>query len=983
MKQKRKMIRIATIALFFAFSMYGSVYAQNSTSGEISGILKDLVSKQTISYATIVIKGTSVGTVTDMDGEFRLTNLKPADYTLLITYVGYKPKEIKVTVKSGENKKMQIDLDQAMVAIGEVEVTAQRTGQNAAINQQLNSNGLVNVISKDKIRDLPDVTVAEAIGRLPGVTLQRSGGEGSKIVLRGLDPKFSNISINGVKQAATDPNNRSVDLSGISPELLSGIEVYKSPTADMDGDAFGGTINLVVSKAPDRAKNQFRLYGGYAGLDQQIGNHKGSWDFSQRFLDKKLGLMIQANYENTARNSEALNVAYHQPDQSTAESLKNLYVSSSSISRNESQRKRIGGNMFVDYQFDMGSIYLSGMYNSSPRHGYSQSQSISKSGEMLTTPRVTESVTNTLNTTIGGKLNLKLAKIDWSYNRVQTKAEEKYDMELVFKTDAPYALKTGQNNKNDITDYNMLWDSLAVTSTNGAIDQKTYLERAFWTPGKTNQTNNSAKIDIEIPIKIGSSIGGFVKIGGKYAAEKRDRFSRTTNNPFYYLMRANDKANIIANSPTPLEFRTSGQISSANFTTADATKIIDGRYEFYPNIDESKVREWETNHNKPGEMNYDPSSDHNNYETYEQISAGYLMMKLNYREIISLVPGLRVENTNSTYYGYFSTIGGDQGTSGSIRPDTSTQNYTEILPSIHLKIKPTKWLDLRLSAVKTFSRPDYLWLLPRFKYTAEQNSVGRSNPDLKHATSWNYDASLTAYTGEFGMLSIGGYYKDISNMFYAQNDGTMSMEEAIKLGLPPRPVDLNESYINLPKAWVKGIEFDYTTHFNFLPSPFNRFALGVNVTRLWSETTYKKWNRVDGLTLYKDIRPVMSVDFTKSYYKEVQSAMPSQADYTGNLWLGYDYKKLSCRVSSAYQGYRLSGINVNSESVADQNHVNHRLSFDATVKYEILKSLHVLFNANNISNAPDQNYRYTPDYLTSKTLYGSTFDIGIQYNFSK
>jgi len=957
--------------------------AQKATPGEISGIVKDQSSKEVLPFTTVVIKGTVTGAVTDMDGAFRLINLQPGDYSLEISYIGYTKKEVKVTVKSGEKKKVVIEMDQPLVSIGEVVVSTPTLGQNAAINQQLNSTALVNVVSKDKIRELPDVNAAEAVGRISGISLVRSGGEGSKIIFRGLDPKFTTVTINGFKQPGSDANNRSVDLSGISPEMLSGVEVFKSPTADMDGDAIGGTINLVVSKAPEVAKNQIRLYGGYNGLDQEFGNFRGSWDYSQRFLDKKLGVMAQANYEKVSRSSEGLNVAYYQPDQSTLESLKKLFVNTSTIIDNQSVRNRVGGNLFVDYQFDIGSVYFSEMYNSSPRQSYTQTKQITKEGQVNTTPRVTESNTNSSNSTVGGAFNLKLAKIDWSYNRVQTQVNGNYNMQINLRTDAPYGLMTGTENKKDITDYNYLWDNLALNSTNGATDNKTYLNQAFWAPDTTKQINNTAKIDIEIPLKIGNSIGGFFKIGGRYSSEKRTRESRTLDNPFYYLMRANDKKNVIANNPEPLVFLPSGQISGANFTSAGSSTIFNDTYEFFPNIAESKVRDWATNHVKPGDMNYDPSFEHNNYESSEKVTAGYVMMKLNYKELVTFVPGLRAENSNNTYYGVFSTIGGDQGVSGAFQADTSSQKYTEFLPSFHLKVKPTKWFDIRLSAVKTLSRPDYLWVLPRFKFTAEANSIGRSNPDLKHATSWNYDASLTAYTGNFGMLTIGGYYKDIENMFYAQNDGTMPMDEAISLGLPPRPMDIVEDYINLPKAWVKGIEFEYTTHFNFLPGPFNRFALGFNITRLWSETTYKKWQKVDGLTLYKEIRPVMSVDFARSKYKEVFSAMPAQADYTSNFWLGYDYKKFSCRVSAAYQGYRLSGINVASESEADQFHTNYRLSFDATVKYEILKSLHLLLNLNNFTNAPDQAYRYTSDYLTSKDIYGSTFDIGIQYNFAK
>jgi TonB-dependent receptor len=974
-------IRIAFAVLLVVSGMQGVVLAQKSSPGEIAGVIKDQTSKEVLPYATVKIKGTVVGVVTDLDGNFRLLNLQPGNYALQVTYTGYNMQEVKVTVASGGKSKITVELNQPLIAIGEVVVTSQRMGQNAAINQQLNSTALVNVVSKDRIRELPDVTAAEAIGRLPGVTLERSGGEGSKVILRGLDPKFSNVTINGVKQPATDAINRSVDLSGISPELLSGVEVFKSPTADMDGDAFGGTVNLVITKAPDQPKNQIRLYGGYAALKQQFGNFKGSWDFSQRFLDKKLGIMAQANYENTDRSSEGLRVSYHQPDQSSLESLKNLFVNTSTIIDKQSLRKRIGANTFIDYQFGMGSVYISGMYNSAPRQGYTQTKQISKEGQVILSPTVNESTTNSLNTTIGGVLNLKLAKVDWSYNHVQTKVNGNYNMELDLKTDGPYGLVSGFENKKDITDYNYLLDNLASTSSNPGTGNKTYLEKAFWAPDTTKQINNSVKIDIEIPIKVGNSISGFFKIGGKYASEKRDRQSRTIDNPFYYLMRSYNKNNIIANNPKPLEFLPSGQISASNFTSAEASSIFDERYEFFPNIAESKVRDWAAYHTKPGDMDYDASFEHNNYETNEETKAAYIMMKLDFKDFITFVPGLRLENSDNTYYGVFSTIGGDQGVSGSFRPDTSFQNYTELLPSFHLKIKTTKWLDLRLSAVKTLSRPDYLWVLPRFKFTAEQNSVGRSNPDLKHATAWNFDASMTAYTGKFGMMSIGGYYKEIENMFYAQNDGTMSMEEAISLGLPPRPIDIVEDYINLPKAWVKGLEFEYTTHFNFLSSPANRFALGFNITRLWSETTYKKWQKVDGLTLYKDIRPVMSVDFTRSKYKEVLSPMPSQADYTGNLWLGYDYRKLSCRISAAYQGYRLTGINVSSESVADQYHTNFRLSFDASAKYEILKSLHILLNLNNFTNAPDQSYRYNSNFLTSKDMYGFTCNVGVQYNF--
>lgn len=237
-----------------------------------------------------------------------------------------------------------------------VVVSAQRLGQNAAINQRLNSDALVNVVSRDAIRELPDINAAEAIGRLPGISLTRSGGEGSKVILRGLDPKFAAVSINGVKQPGTDlasGADRSVDLSNISPEMLSGIEIFKSPTADMDGDAIAGVVNLVISKAPDLPKNQFRLYGGYNNLNSTFKDFKGSWDFSRRFMDKKLGVMAQANYDQKDRSAQGITRSYHTPDNNKPEEL---FINSVTLINREQITKRYGVSAFLDYQFENAGI---------------------------------------------------------------------------------------------------------------------------------------------------------------------------------------------------------------------------------------------------------------------------------------------------------------------------------------------------------------------------------------------------------------------------------------------------------------------------------------------------------------------------------------------------------------------------------------------------------------------------------------------------
>jgi len=976
MKLQRKMFCLAILFLFSFSGLQNVAYAQKAAPGEISGVVKDLSSKESLPYASVLIKGTVIGMTTDLEGGFRFSNLQPGDYTIQVSYVGYSPKEIPVKLISGEKMRLTIELDQPLISVGEVVVTSQRFGQNAAINQQLNSNALVNVVSKDAIRELPDVNAAEAIGRLPGVSLIRNNGEGSKVVLRGLDPKFSTVSINGVKQPATDMGgngDRSVDLSNISPELLSGIEVYKSPTADMDGDAIAGNINLVILKAPDITRNQFRIYGGYNDLYKKLNNYKGSWDYSTRFLDKKLGVMAQLNYEQIDRSAQSIDITYFTPKADKADSF---FINDMTLTERKQLIKRMGGLLMLDYQFNSGSIYITNILNSSPRESFTQAQLVNRNGQLIHDANVNESRSNSLNSTLGGVLNLKLMKVDWSLTRVETKGYNPYDMGLNFNLGAPYGLRSGAVGKNVISP-DFFADSLTFNDVNLKKDEVSYLNSGAWDPDTLLQTNYTAKLDFEVPLKFGNKIGGYFKFGGKYQTEKRKRSGTYIAQGQYYLKtQLSDLA--IQNDPRKaLALTANRNIQMSNFNIQQSRSILNGDYSIFPIVPESQVRDWHTYH--MSEFAFDPSFEEEDYDTYETLAAGYAMLKLNYKDLITFIPGVRYEYSDNTYHGIYSTINGAGGVNGYIEADTSVQRYGELLPSAHLKIKPFEWMDIRLSGVKTISRPNYMWLVPRFRYNSGSYSINKANPDLKHATSWNYDASVTIYTGEIGLLSFGGYMKQIDNMFYRVS-GTLRPEDAEQYRLPPQSFDLNEDYINLDDSYVKGLEFEYKTHFNFLPDPFNRFALGFNLTRLWSGTYFLVWKKVEGIVMYKDVRPIMSVDFNKSYYQKTEDRMPSQVDYTSNAWLGYDYKGFSTRFSMSYQGTRLTGLNPNSEDEGYKNYTDEHLRFDLTAKQKINKYFSILLNLNNITNAQEKGYRYTSDYPTYRNMYGFTAELGLQVN---
>jgi TonB-dependent receptor len=223
-----------------------------------------------------MIEGKSVGMATDDEGKYRLANLDAGQIRIIFRYLGYESVIREVTIDENVPVTMDITLKSTTIQGEEVVVTGQRRGQLAAINQQITSNKITNVVSKDRIRELPDNNAAESISRLPGVSIQRDAGEGTKIIVRGLEPKYNSITINGQKIPATDAQNRSVDLSMISSDILAGMEVVKALTPDMDADAVGGTVNFEVKKAEAGLQSDVRFLGGYNDLNNDYQNIRGS-----------------------------------------------------------------------------------------------------------------------------------------------------------------------------------------------------------------------------------------------------------------------------------------------------------------------------------------------------------------------------------------------------------------------------------------------------------------------------------------------------------------------------------------------------------------------------------------------------------------------------------------------------------------------------------------------------------------------------------
>jgi len=208
----------AHLLILFFLALHLSLSGQNTNGITVTGTITDDLFNETLIGVAVVIEGTTRGTTTDVNGNYSIDVPGP-ETVLVFSYVGYNTERITV----GSQTVINISMTPDVTTLSEIQVYAQLIGQREALNRQVNALGLVNVVSSDRMRELPDVNAAEAIGRLPGVSLNRIGGEGSSVVLRGLSPSLTSVTINNVRVPPSDANNRTVNLSMISPELCSPI----------------------------------------------------------------------------------------------------------------------------------------------------------------------------------------------------------------------------------------------------------------------------------------------------------------------------------------------------------------------------------------------------------------------------------------------------------------------------------------------------------------------------------------------------------------------------------------------------------------------------------------------------------------------------------------------------------------------------------------------------------------------------------------
>ena len=285
-----------------------AIFAQNGR-GTVSGRAVDRVGA-VLDGARVKLEPGDFVTASDGQGEFNLIGVAPGKYTLTISYVGFTTYTKEVTVIAGQASR--IDASLAVSAKSEeVSVVADRPhGEAEAINRQRTSDNILQVLPSDVITSLPNANIADAVGRLPSVTLERDEGEGKYVQIRGTEPRLNAVTIDGILVPAPEDNVRQVKLDTIPADIVESVEVNKTLSANQDAEAIGGSVNLVTKTAGDQPTLSLGVIGGFTPILNTRAIAQVSGTVGQRFgVGKKFGALSPAALTITAAASTTSNRA--------------------------------------------------------------------------------------------------------------------------------------------------------------------------------------------------------------------------------------------------------------------------------------------------------------------------------------------------------------------------------------------------------------------------------------------------------------------------------------------------------------------------------------------------------------------------------------------------------------------------------------------------------------------------------------------------
>jgi outer membrane receptor protein involved in Fe transport len=899
--------------LLFALSVFLLSPAYSQT---IRGSVFDKSSGEPLAGASVHLEHTKYYTLVNLDGSYVFKGIQPGTYLVDASLVGYKkPKEIEITVTARGVSGVELAMETDVASLLEVLVTGNtdKGSDRAVRNIEKNGDMVQNMLSEKTIQLLPDVTVGNALQRVSGVTVQRDNtGEGRYAIIRGMDQRYNNTLVNGIKIPSPDDRYRFVPMDIFPSEMLERLEVVKALTPNMEGDAIGGTMNLVMKSAPNRFLFTANVSGGYNTLfadrpfasfphgginrrspaeiqgnpyaanpiaDFPVGNMHYSnnsapinstlgMTIGDRFLNKKLGVILSASYQNFFKGSTSQRLI---PDAQplTAPAANTPSFSDDYVRQYSTHTNRIGLQNKIDYVFNsrntisLFNLYLrqndyESRYTPDTTVGLNSSATQS---QLSIENRSTWQIQDIYNATLHGEHQLG-SKVVFDWSGVYSIAEKEVPDQASYNFDAKVTRANGGK-------------TVTVDST---ISQGTGVMTRIWQHNKDQDLAGYANLGYT-PKLFGRVVE--FRAGGLYRYKTRDNYFNK------YSLQAD----------TSGEFHSVDQLPRYFQTPADATGNV-------------------------------TAISPNSYTAHEKITAGYIQAKFMLFKSLQVLGGVRVENTQQDYTTVMPLT--YSGAYGSI-------HYTDVLPSIHLKYLLNDRQNLRLSYFKSISRPGFGEIVPYSIPGEDFTEIG--NPNLKHVQADNLDFRYEWFMGHADQLLLGAFYKKLDNPieYFVTRDASPS-----SLYIQPQ---------NVNQATNLGLEAVFTKYFGM-------FGISANYTYTHSQITTTK-------LLYHVVAGVGTQTSDTAQKRPLQG----QANHVGNISLLFKDPRigLDLQLALVYTGDRIAQV---SQYYGLDIWQKPFSQLDISLEKKITGRFSFYAKVNNITNSPNKEYIKTPYSVVNSNFQG-------------
>ena len=909
----------------------------------LDGIVKDNKTGEPLIGTVVRVKELpNVGTTTGLDGSFTLHELPDkGKYTLVVSFMAYKTKEIVVDVANDD--KVDIPMDEDLKQLGEVVVTGRREyrSDRSAVESVKNAGNVLNVMSQQSIQLSPDVNVASVLQRVSGVTMERdASGEASYAILRGMDKRYNYTLVNGVKIPSPDDKNRYIPLNIFPSDLMDRLVVSKSLTADMEGDAAGGVVDMVMKDAPScfqlqanaaigttdyfwkdgrdylnsnrsdyTKKAPYEAFGSeykasmsdFKNGPVQLKSHSmpapnfiGGLSVGNRFWNDRLGVMLAGSIQNTFRGTER---TYNSVKMASGEQA--MYISKLNHRYYSIHDLTTGVHAKVDLTLPKHKIEWYNMYVRTNSKGVRYNNSIGTEyigANSYTQDDEIRSLSTTQSifaTNLKGTHHLtKNFTLDWSGIFSQAKEED---------PDRTYVTLSNSVSTEADADGNILSGNLWDTNKNITKTFPKDAERRFQ---HNMDTDWAGYINLTYDTHFANDVEALWKAGAQYRRKER------CNRYYSYI-----------------------------FRPADNAQDLDGNgLEQFDNVD------WvcKTPYSQASQLNYNSK---------EHIGGAYTMVTLK-TKLGELIAGFRAEHTNQIYtmLQHFRNMG-----------QTGEQSYWDYLPSASLKWTPTKKMNIRLSYYRSINRPGFYEIVPYQIMGEEYQEKG--NPNLKRARIDNIDLRWEWFPSKTEQILAGVFYKylkDPIEQVFVTSDG--------KIGAGTDAYYMPD---NLGNAKNMGFEIDVIKY-------IRHFGIKANYTYTYSKITTSKREYKEGSAEYKS-------GVTQS------RPLVNQAPHTANISLLYKDTEngWNAQLASSFTGAKLALVSPFKD--ADQWD-KAMFGIDLSAEKQFKNGFSIFFKANNLLDAKRERYLKTvnesnlqyADQKSNKTIigtykYGRTFLLGVRY----